>query len=125
MRSRIPLMWKWSLRDMRERWLQVVGISLIIAFGVALASGLSSNTAWRLESFARSYEQSRAQGVFASLGDEATEELRTAFTVPKQKQSQQQIERTFGKFESLEFVEAWRVNASPNSTIYRFRASFT
>lgn len=56
MKSRIPLMWKWSLRDMRERWIQVVGISLIIALGVALASALSSNAAWRLTSFDRSYD---------------------------------------------------------------------
>jgi putative ABC transport system permease protein len=57
MRSRrIPLMWKWSWRDMRERWLQVVGISLIIALGVAVYGGLASSVPWRLTSFERSYE---------------------------------------------------------------------
>ena len=56
MKLRIPLLWKWSFRDMRERWIQVVGISFIIALGVALASGLSSSTAWRLKSFDRSYD---------------------------------------------------------------------
>jgi len=56
MKSRIPLLWKWSLRDIRERWIQVVGISFIIALGVALASGLSSSAAWRLKSFDKSYD---------------------------------------------------------------------
>ena len=77
------------------------------------------------ESFARSYEQTRAQGSFAPLGDEATEEVRTSLTVKKQEAAQQQITAAFGEFESLEYVEAWRANASPESTIYRFRATFT
>ena len=40
---------------MRERWLQVIGISLIIALGVALYGGLSSTVPWRIESFSKSY----------------------------------------------------------------------
>jgi putative ABC transport system permease protein len=54
--KRLPLLWKWTLRDMRERWMQVVGIALIIAFGVAASSGLGSSIPWRSKSFARSYE---------------------------------------------------------------------
>jgi len=77
------------------------------------------------ESFARRYEQSRAQGTFAILGDEATEGMRTSLTVQKQKEAQQEIEAAFGTFEALAFAEAWKVNASPGSTIYRFRATFT
>ena len=53
---RASLMWKWSLRDLRERWIQVVGISLIIALGVALSSGLGSSVPWRTKSFDKSYE---------------------------------------------------------------------
>ena len=53
---RIPLMWRWTWRDMRERWLQVVGISLIIALGVAVYGGLASTVPWRLTSFDESYE---------------------------------------------------------------------
>jgi len=49
-------MWKWTLRDMRERWMQVVGIALIIAFGVAVSSGLGSSIPWRIKSFEKSYE---------------------------------------------------------------------
>jgi putative ABC transport system permease protein len=41
---------------MRERWLQVVGISLIIALGVAVYGGLASTIPWRLTSFEKSYE---------------------------------------------------------------------
>ena len=56
MKSRkLPLLWKWTLRDMRERWLQVVGIALIIALGVALSSGLGSSVPWRIKSFEESY----------------------------------------------------------------------
>ncbi len=52
---RIPLLWRWTLRDMRERWMQVVGIALIIALGVALSSGLGSSVPWRINSFDKSY----------------------------------------------------------------------
>lgn len=51
----LALLWKWSMRDMRERWAQVVGISLIIALGVAVFSGLGSSAYWRIESFGESY----------------------------------------------------------------------
>jgi putative ABC transport system permease protein len=44
------------LRDLRERWMQVVGIALIIAFGVAVSSGLGSSIPWRIKSFEKSYE---------------------------------------------------------------------
>lgn len=54
--KRLPLLWKWTLRDMRERWMQVVGIALIIAFGVAVSSGLGSSIPWRTKSFEKSYE---------------------------------------------------------------------
>lgn len=77
------------------------------------------------ESFARNYEQTRAQGTFAPLGEEATEGVRTGLTVQKQRSAQEHITAEFGEFESLEYVEAWRANASPESTIYRFRATFT
>jgi putative ABC transport system permease protein len=53
---RMPLLWKWTLRDIRERWLQVVGIALIIALGVAVSSGMGSSIPWRIKSFAKSYE---------------------------------------------------------------------
>lgn len=77
------------------------------------------------ESFARRYEQTRAQGEFEPLGPEATDELRTALTVREQELAQREIAETYGEFKSLEYAGAWRANASPKSTIYRFRARFT
>jgi len=77
------------------------------------------------ESFATSYEESRAQGSFSPLGADATDELRAALDANAQKATQQRIEAELGKYRALEFVGAWRANASPGSTIYRFRATFT
>ena len=54
--TKMPLLWRWSLRDMRERWIQVIGVSFIIAMGVALYAGLNSTVPWRLKSFAKSYD---------------------------------------------------------------------
>lgn len=50
-------MWlKWSWRDLRSRWVQVVVISLIIALGVGAYSGLSSVAQWRLVTADHNYE---------------------------------------------------------------------
>ncbi len=54
-RVTVPLMWKWSLRDLRERWLQVFGIAVIIGLGVAVYSGLGSATPWRTKQLDESY----------------------------------------------------------------------
>jgi putative ABC transport system permease protein len=51
----LPLLWKWSLRDLRERWLQVLGIAVIIALGVAVYGGLGSATPWRTKQLDESY----------------------------------------------------------------------
>jgi putative ABC transport system permease protein len=53
--TRLGLLWKWTLRDIRERWLQVLGLALIIALGVAIFSGVSSITPWRTEAADRSF----------------------------------------------------------------------
>ena len=50
-------MWlKWSWRDFRSRWVQVVVISLIIALGVGAYSGLTSTTKWRKATADNGYE---------------------------------------------------------------------
>lgn len=46
---------RWSLRDLRARWVQVAAISLVIALGTGTFAGLSSTTEWREESADRSY----------------------------------------------------------------------
>jgi len=51
----LSLWLKWSLRDLRQRWLQVVAIAMIIALGTGAYCGLGSNTPWRLKSLDESY----------------------------------------------------------------------
>ena len=41
---------RWSLRDLRRKWLQVAAIALVIAIGTGLYSALSGSAAWRYES---------------------------------------------------------------------------
>lgn len=41
------LVLRWSLRDLRHRWIQVAAISLIIAVGTGVYSGLGSTATWR------------------------------------------------------------------------------
>jgi putative ABC transport system permease protein len=38
---------RWSLRDLRRRWLQVATIAAVIAIGIGLYSALSGTAAWR------------------------------------------------------------------------------
>ena len=50
------LLWlRWSWRDLRRRWLQVLAIALIIALGTGTYSGLISTSPWRQESNDASY----------------------------------------------------------------------
>ncbi|WP_420625734.1 ABC transporter permease [Candidatus Poriferisodalis sp.] len=39
---------RWSLRDARARWIQIVGIAFTIAIGIGTYAGLNSVTEWRL-----------------------------------------------------------------------------
>lgn len=41
---------RWSLRDLRKKWLQVGAIALVIAIGTGLYSALSGSATWRYES---------------------------------------------------------------------------
>jgi putative ABC transport system permease protein len=50
------LFWiKWAARDLRDRWLQVLAIALIIGLGTGLFAGLGSNAPWREDSYDASY----------------------------------------------------------------------
>jgi len=51
----LSLWLKWSLRDLRQRWLQVVAIAMVIALGTGAYCGLGSNTPWRLQALDQSY----------------------------------------------------------------------
>lgn len=41
---------RWSIRDLRDKWLQVAAIALVIAIGTGLYSALSGTATWRYES---------------------------------------------------------------------------
>jgi putative ABC transport system permease protein len=51
----LSLWLKWSLRDMRRRWWQVIVVALIIALGTGVYCGLGSSMPWRTKSFNESY----------------------------------------------------------------------
>lgn len=55
MRSRAPMLLRWSLRDLRARWVQVAVIALIIAVGTGVYSGLMSATVWQRQSYDASF----------------------------------------------------------------------
>lgn len=46
---------RWSLRDLRARWVQVAAISLVVALGVGTYTGLMSTGSWRRTSYDASY----------------------------------------------------------------------
>lgn len=54
--AKINLWLRWSWRDLRERWLQVSAIALIIALGTSVYVGLGSTTPWRIHSTQASYD---------------------------------------------------------------------
>ncbi len=47
---------RWSLRDARARWIQIVGIAFTIAIGIGTYAGFTSVTQWRLASIDESLE---------------------------------------------------------------------
>jgi len=52
-----PLFWlRWAWRDLRERWLQVAAIALIIGLGTGMFAGLGGQETWRIESMDMSYQ---------------------------------------------------------------------
>ena len=58
---------RWSLRDARRRWLQIVGISFTLAIGIGLYAGLSSVTQWRLTSIDKSLEVTNMYDLRATI----------------------------------------------------------
>ena len=63
-------MWlKWSWRDLRSRWVQVVVIALIIAVGVGAYSGLTSTTKWRKATADHGYEVLNMYDLRVELAD--------------------------------------------------------
>ena len=64
------LLWlRWTWRDLRQRWVQVVAIAVIIAIGSGVYAGLSSNTAWRQVSYDASYEALAVHDLLATTAE--------------------------------------------------------
>ena len=53
--NRLRFWLRWSWRDLRERWLQVAAIALIIALGTGVYAGLGNSAPWRYASYDDSY----------------------------------------------------------------------
>ena len=60
---------RWSGRELRRRWVQVVVIALIIALGTGVQAGLGSTTVWRQRSYDASYAMLHMHDLRVSLND--------------------------------------------------------
>ncbi|MCY3609490.1 MAG: ABC transporter permease [Acidimicrobiaceae bacterium] len=60
---------RWSLRDARRRWIQIVAIGFTLAIGIGLYAGLSSVTQWRLVSIDKSLEATRMYDLRATVSE--------------------------------------------------------
>jgi putative ABC transport system permease protein len=60
---------RWSWRDLRERWLQVIAIALIIALGTGVFAGLGGQKRWRIDSLDISYARLNMHDIRVSLAD--------------------------------------------------------
>ncbi len=60
---------RWSWRDLRARWLQVVAIALIIALGTGVFAGLGGQKFWRIKSLDKSYAALNAYDLRMQLAD--------------------------------------------------------
>ena len=60
---------RWSLRDARRRWIQIVAIGFTLAIGIGLYAGLSSVTQWRLISIDKSIEATAMYDLRATVGE--------------------------------------------------------
>ena len=64
----LALRLRWALRDAKARWVQVVGIALMIAIGTGMFAGLSSFTLWRIISNEESLALTNMYDIRARLG---------------------------------------------------------
>ena len=68
-----PGFWlRWSLRDLRGRWVQVVAIAVVIALGTGTYAGLSASASWRRLSYDASYEKTNVHDLLVSLAENTT-----------------------------------------------------
>jgi putative ABC transport system permease protein len=60
---------RWSWRDLRSRWVQVVAIALIIALGTGVFAGLGGQKTWRIASYDLSYGKLHMYDIKMELAD--------------------------------------------------------
>lgn len=65
---------RWSVRDLRKRWPQVLAISLVIAVGTGVFTGLGSTTQWRVDSNDASYAALHMHDIKLTVGEGSTTE---------------------------------------------------
>lgn len=71
--SRSRALWlRWSLRDLRQRWLSVVAIALIISIGTGVFVGLNSTAEWRRLSNDASFAALAFHDLRVQLGQDTT-----------------------------------------------------
>lgn len=63
---------RWSLRDLRARWLQVVAIAVVIAIGSGTYAGLSASSAWRRASYDASYRATGTHDLLITVAENTT-----------------------------------------------------
>src|SRR5512139_119551 len=70
---RSPGIWlRWSWRDLKARWPQVLAIALVIALGTGSYSGLSSVTRWRQQSSDAAYDHLKMHDLRVQVAQEGT-----------------------------------------------------
>lgn len=71
--ARSRTLWlRWSLRDLRQRWLSVVAIALIISIGTGVFVGLNSTAEWRRLSNDASFAALAFHDLRVQLGQDTT-----------------------------------------------------
>ena len=65
------LLFRWSVRDLRRRWLVVLAISLVIATGTATYAALGSTSVWRRASNDASFGLLHMHDLHVSLGEDS------------------------------------------------------
>ena len=65
---------RWSLRDLRQRWLLVFTLALVVALATGVSAGLGSMESWRLRSNDASFARLRMHDLRVSLAAEGSVE---------------------------------------------------
>jgi putative ABC transport system permease protein len=63
------LFWRWAWRDLKRRWLQVAAISVIIAIGTGIYTGLGGEEEFRVNSMDASYDRLNMYDIRVDLTD--------------------------------------------------------